>query len=202
MSMQVWQIVPFVIASSSKTQKHLSVLVKSQVVLRRHHTNGVGVAHTSTPSLNTNDALALLEHSQADCVPDTPLEAVVDVLLPWSCLEVGLLLVVVEGVYAAVQVRVSGGCSIAGDHDDGADGAVLGDQTGGITPGNQRISSHRNHSADQDLRSRQYKDGTGILLERCGNSSHGAVLGGRDGARSQLLQFVECVDVGNGNLGQ
>lgn len=90
------------------------------------------MAQSTSPSLNANDCVALLEHVQADGVLDAPLEAVVDVLLPWSGLEVGLLHVVVEGVDAAVEVGVSRGTAVAGDHDDGADGAVLGDETGSV----------------------------------------------------------------------
>lgn len=98
------------------------------------------MAHTATPSLHTDDALALLEDSQADGVVDTPLETVVDILLPWGGVEVGLLLVVVEWVDAAVQVRVTRCAGVAGDHDDGADGAVLGDQACGVTPGIEMLA--------------------------------------------------------------
>ncbi|KAI7150390.1 hypothetical protein KC360_g19 [Hortaea werneckii] len=52
------------------------------VVLGRHHAEGVG-------------------HAELDGLRDTPLETLVDVLLPGDLLEVGLLLVVVEGPDAA-----------------------------------------------------------------------------------------------------
>lgn len=90
------------------------------------------MAETTPPALDTDDSVALLEHTKLESVADTPLEALVDILLPRNLLEVGLLLVVVEGVDAAVQVRVARGDGVAGDHDDGADGAVLGDKTGGV----------------------------------------------------------------------
>lgn len=124
----------FIITSSTSKTTNLSGLVKSQIVLSGDHTDSVGVSHTSTPSLHTDDALALLEDSQADGVLNSPLETVVDILLPRRGVEVGLLLVVVEGVDAAVQVGVAGCAGVAGDHDDGAYWAILGDQTSGITP--------------------------------------------------------------------
>jgi hypothetical protein len=93
------------------------------------------VAETTPPALDADDSVALLEHTKLESVADTPLEALVDILLPGDGLEVGLLLVVVEGVDAAVQVGVARGDGVAGDHDDGADGAVLGDEAGGVAAG-------------------------------------------------------------------
>ena len=90
------------------------------------------MAEATPPALDANDSIALLEHTKLESVADTPLEALVNILLPRDLLEVGLLLVVVEGVDAAVQVRVARGDGVAGDHDDGADGAVLGDEAGGV----------------------------------------------------------------------
>lgn len=95
------------------------------------------MAEAAPPALDADDGVALLEHTELECVADTPFEALVDILLPGDGLEVGLLLVVVEGVDAAVQVRVAGGDGVAGDHDDGADGAVLGDKTGGVATGSE-----------------------------------------------------------------
>lgn len=92
------------------------------------------MTHTTTPSLYTNDALALLEHSQADGILNAPFETVVDILLPWCGLEVGLLGVVVEWVYPTVQVGIARCAGVAGDHDDGTNWAVFGDQTSGVTP--------------------------------------------------------------------
>jgi len=90
------------------------------------------VAETTPPALDANDSIALLEHTKLESVADTPLETLVDILLPGNLLEVGLLLVVVEGVDTAVQVRVARGDGVAGDHDDRADGTVFGDKTGGV----------------------------------------------------------------------
>lgn len=94
------------------------------------------MAETTPPALNADDSVALLEHTKLESVADTPLEALVNILLPRDLLEVGLLLVVVEGVDATVQVRVARGDSVAGYHDDGADGAVLGDEASGVATGN------------------------------------------------------------------
>jgi hypothetical protein len=109
--------------------------LQAKVELRRHDAESVGVAETTPPALDADDGVALLEHTKLESVADTPLEALVDILLPGNLLEVGLLLVVVEGVDAAVQVRVARGDGVAGDHDDGADGAVLGDEAGGVATG-------------------------------------------------------------------
>jgi hypothetical protein len=64
------------------------------------------VAHSSPPALHADDGSALLENTELDRVHDAPLETAVNVLLPWRCLEIGLLFREVEGVYTAVQVRV------------------------------------------------------------------------------------------------
>jgi hypothetical protein len=90
------------------------------------------VAETTPPALDANDGVTLLEHTKLEGVADTPLETLVDILLPGDLLEVGLLLVVVEGVDTAVQVRVARGNGVTSDHDNRADGAVLGDKTGGV----------------------------------------------------------------------
>lgn len=88
------------------------------------------MSHTTSPSLHTDDCVALVEHAETDCVADSPLETAVDVFLPGGLIEVGLLFSVVEGVDAAVKVGVSGGAGIASDHDDRADRSVFGDETG------------------------------------------------------------------------
>jgi hypothetical protein len=45
----------------------------------------------------------------------------------------------VEWVHAAVEVRVAGCGCVAGDHDDGADGAVFGDETGSVAAGRMSV---------------------------------------------------------------
>lgn len=62
-----------------------------------------------------------------------------------------------------VKVRVAGGARVTRDHDDGADGSVLGDEAGGVTTGGED------------------KDGTSVLLERGRDSGHSA--GKNDAAR-------------------
>jgi hypothetical protein len=66
------------------------------------------VAHTASPSLNTDDSIAAGEHTELDGVEDTPCKAAIDVLLPGCLVEVGLLLVKEEGVDAAVEMGVLG----------------------------------------------------------------------------------------------
>lgn len=110
------------------------------------------MTHASSPALNTDDGVALVDDLELDSVGETPLKAAVDVFLPDLDVEVGLLFGEVEGVDAAVEVGVleglglvwgyerrgeglwayASGGFVAGDHDDGADGAVLGKKTSGV----------------------------------------------------------------------
>lgn len=83
-----------------------------------------------------------------------------------------------------VKVRVAGGAGVARNHDDRADGSVLGDEAGGLTTGGED------------------EDGTGVLLERGGDSGHGARLGGRNGDGSESAELIEGVDVGDGDFGE
>lgn len=92
------------------------------------------MTHSTSPALHTNDRVALVENTQLDGIANAPLETLVNILLPWRGLEVGLLLIVVEGVDTTIQVGVARGASVACDHDDGADWTVFGDEAGGITP--------------------------------------------------------------------
>ena len=64
------------------------------------------MAHTSPPALYTDHGITLAQNTELDSVHDAPLEATVDILLPWGTLEVRLVLREVEGVYTTVQVRV------------------------------------------------------------------------------------------------
>lgn len=89
------------------------------------------MTHTTPPSLNANDWVALVEDAQLDGLGDTPLQTLVDILLPRSLVEVGLGFREHEWVYTAVQMAVAGGACVAGDHEDRADGTVLGDEAGG-----------------------------------------------------------------------
>jgi len=89
----------------------------------------VGVAQTASPALNGDDGAAVLQYTQPLGLVHTPLQPLVDILLPDNIVEVGLLLGVVEGIHATGQVRVAGSSSGAGDHDDRTSGTVLGDET-------------------------------------------------------------------------
>jgi hypothetical protein len=64
------------------------------------------VAHASSPALHADDWRTLLENTELDGVHDSPLQATINVLLPWLGLEVGLVFREVEWIYAAVQVGV------------------------------------------------------------------------------------------------
>ena len=84
----------------------LSFPSKSKVLFRRHNPHRVGVAPTTSPPLDTNHPVALVEHAELDTLQDTPLEPVVHVLLPVRLGEVGLRVGEQEGIDATVQVRV------------------------------------------------------------------------------------------------
>ena len=125
--------------------------LQAKVKLRRHDAESVGVAETTPPALDANDSIALLEHTKLESVADTPLETLVDILLPGNLLEVGLLFVVVEGVDTAVQVRVARGDGVTGDHDNGADGAVLGDKTGGVATERRMLAENSVMMTNQEI---------------------------------------------------
>lgn len=79
---------------------------QAEVLLSGHHTNGVGVAHTTTPSLDADDGVTLVDDAKLETVVDTPLEAAVDILLPDLDVEVRLVLGEVERPHTAVQVGI------------------------------------------------------------------------------------------------
>lgn len=83
---------------------HSSLLVEAEVLLSRHNAQSVGVTHSSSPALHTDDWGALLKHTKLDGIHDTPGQTTVNVLLPWCGVKVGLLLREVEWIDAAVQV--------------------------------------------------------------------------------------------------
>lgn len=99
---------------------------KTEIFLCRDNTDRVRVAHATTPALNTDYAVAFVKNTQPDGLTDTPLETLVNVFLPVGAAEVGLRFREAEGIDAAVEVSVSRGRPISGDHNDGAHGAVLG----------------------------------------------------------------------------
>lgn len=77
-----------------------------------------------------------------------------------------------------------GGSGITSDHQDGADGAVLGQETGSLAAGGQD------------------DNGTGVQLQTGADGSHGDGLGSLGGARSQVAELIEDLEVRNGDLGQ
>lgn len=162
---------------------HLLHLANAQVGgVSADNAQGVGVTHTTLPALDDNDGVALSQGAELDGVGDSPLDTLVDILLPVDSLKVGLLLGIQERVDATIQVAESRGGGASGDHEDGADGAVLGQQAGGVTRGGQ----------DNDTASGK--------IERGADSSHGARLDRGNGALHQGAKLLEVGDVGNGVL--
>lgn len=164
------------------------------------------MTHSTSPALHTNDRVALVENTQLDGIANAPLETLVNILLPWRGLEVGLLLIVVEGVDTTIQVGVARGASVACDHDDGADWTVFGDEAGGITP--EDVLAREEGMVWERGRGRWYsrggqdENGSSVLLERSRHGSHGAVLGGWHRSWCKLLQLIVRVQVRDGNLSQ
>jgi hypothetical protein len=68
--------------------------------------------------------------------------------------------------------------------DDGACGSELGQETGGDTTGGEN------------------DDGTGILLDRSGNSRHGQSLGSLRGSLGEQSELVKEGWVGESGLGE
>ena len=144
---------------------------------------GVSVAHTALPALNDDDGVTDCEHVKLDSALDTPLDAAVDILLPIDLIEVGLGLGEQERVDTAVQVTVARSGLVASNHEDGADGAVLGEQAGRVTRGGQ----------DDDT--------SGTEVEGGADSGHGAGLDGADGALGQSAHLLKVRDIRDGVLG-
>jgi hypothetical protein len=80
--------------------------VQPKVLSSGDDTERIRVAHSASPSLDTNDGISLVEDTKFDCIHDAPLQATIDILLPWLAVEVGLGLGKVEGVDTTVQVGV------------------------------------------------------------------------------------------------
>ena len=83
-----------------------TLLGQTEVLLCRDHTNGVGMAHTTAPTLDTDNVVALINDTQLNTVRDTPLQTSVNIFLPALKVEVGLSLSEIEGPYTAVKVRI------------------------------------------------------------------------------------------------
>jgi len=145
-------------------------------------TESVGVTHTTLPALDNNDGLASGEDTKAKSLRDTPLDAAVDILLPVGLGEVWLLLLEVEWVDTAVKMAKSGGRSVAGNHEDWANWAVLGDEAGRLSGGGKN------------------NDGTSVHVKRSTDGGHGAGLNNGDWALGEVAKLLEVGDVGNGVL--
>lgn len=123
-------------SKSPNSSIHLLHLTNAQVGgVSADNAQGVGVAHTTLPALDDDDGVALSQSAKLDSVSDSPLDTLVNIFLPVDSLKVGLLLRIQERINATVQVAESRGGGVSGDHEDGADGAVLGEQAGGVARG-------------------------------------------------------------------
>ncbi|KAI3479451.1 hypothetical protein L1887_58469 [Cichorium endivia] len=143
----------------------------------------VGAATLCPPALQSDDDIALLDDAEVERLGEAVLDAVVNVLLPLGVV-LGAGVGVEEGVAAAVQVHVAGSVRVAGDGEDRAAGAVLADQTSGVTAG------------------RHEQDGTSVLLERGGDGGHGDGLVGVGGDGGERAHLVEEGHVRDALLGE
>lgn len=84
------------------------------------------MAHSTSPPLDADDAVALLHHSQLDGFSNTPLQALVNILLPVGAVEVWFTLWKAEWVHATVEMGISRGTLVSSNHDDWADWSILG----------------------------------------------------------------------------
>lgn len=146
------------------------------------NTKGVGVTHTTLPALDNDDGVAGGQDVKLESVVDSPLDSAINILLPVDLSEVGLLLGEQEGVDTTVQMGESRGCGASGDHEDGADGSVLGKHAGRLSRGGK----------DNDAASTEIK--------RSADSSHGAGLDSADRALDKSAHLLEVGDVRDGVL--
>lgn len=147
-----------------------------------NNTQSVCVTHTTLPALDNDNGITNGQGLELQSLHDSPLDTLVDILLPVDLLEIGLGLREQEGVHTTIQMGVAGGGGVSGDHEDGANRAVLGQQTGRLARGGQNNNT------------------TSTQVERSTNSSHGARLNGLDGTLDKAGHFLEVGDVRNGVL--
>ena len=69
-------------------------------------TDGVGVAHSSSPSLNADNGVTAGDNLKAKTLGNTPLEAAVDIFLPAGLVEIGLGLLEDEWIYTTIKVGI------------------------------------------------------------------------------------------------
>lgn len=161
---------------------HLHLANAKVLGLGADNAQSVGVAHAALPALDDNDGVAGGQGTELQSLADSPLDALVDILLPVDLAEVGLSLGEEEGVDATVQVSKARGGGVSSDHENGADGAVLGEETSRLARGGE----------DNDT--------TGAEIKGSADSGHGAGLNSADGALDKAAHFLKVGDVGNGVL--
>lgn len=81
-------------------------MLKTEIRFGRDHTDSIGVAHATTPALDTDDWVTARKDAELNALLDTPLQTRVDIFLPRMVLEVRLSLGEVEWPDTAVEVRV------------------------------------------------------------------------------------------------
>ncbi len=64
------------------------------------------MSHSASPSLDTDDGVALVEDTELDRIHDAPLQTAVDIFLPRGAVEIRLGFGEVERIDTAVQVGV------------------------------------------------------------------------------------------------
>lgn len=82
------------------------ILFQSKVLSGWHNTEGVGVTHSTSPSLHTYHGIATLQNTELHGAGNTVLETTINILLPWNLVEIWLRLLEMEWVDATVQVGV------------------------------------------------------------------------------------------------
>lgn len=83
---------------------------KTQIRFGGDDTEGIGMTLPATPSLNTDDVVAIGQDTELDGLGDSPFETSVDVLLPIVFVEIGLGLLKKEWVDTTIQVRILPDC--------------------------------------------------------------------------------------------
>lgn len=96
-----------------------SSLAKTEIILCRNDSNGVGMAHATAPTLNANDRITFSQDVELDCPANAPFESIIHVFLPVFLAEIRLLLIKQEWIHPTIQVRVlqrSSAASFDGSH--------------------------------------------------------------------------------------
>jgi hypothetical protein len=83
-----------------------SLLIQPEVFGRWDNAERVGVAHSSSPALDTDHRVALVKDTKLNGIHDSPLQTAVNIFLPWGGVEVRLLLGEIERIYATIQMGI------------------------------------------------------------------------------------------------